>query len=77
MWKVRHDNNTRHHAAVGAATLDRLGVARQATGKTSTLLITMGAAPAIAHRWLRIGNAHACLCRFNRRTMTLDDRAAA
>ena len=39
-----------HHAAVGAATLDRLGVARQSTGKTSALLITMGAAPAIAHR---------------------------
>ncbi|MCG7631349.1 hypothetical protein MHN80_03405 [Gordonia McavH-238-E] len=52
-----------HHAAVGAATLDRLGVARQSTGRTSTLLITMGAAPAIAHRWLRIGNAHAWLCR--------------
>ncbi len=52
-----------HHAAVGAATLDRLGVARQSTGKTSALLITMGAAPAIAHRWLRIGNAHAWLSR--------------
>lgn len=47
-----------HHAAVGAATLDRLGVARESTGKTSILLIAMGAAPTIAHRWLRIGNCH-------------------
>lgn len=46
-----------HHAAAGAATLDRLGVAHPSTGTTSALLITMGVAPALAHRWLRIGAA--------------------
>ncbi|MGV9713825.1 DUF222 domain-containing protein [Gordonia sp. NPDC003424] len=46
-----------HHAAVGAATLDRLGVARESAGRTAKLLMTMGAAPAVAHRWLRIGTA--------------------
>ncbi|MET9199897.1 DUF222 domain-containing protein [Gordonia sp. NPDC003585] len=46
-----------HHAATTAATLDRLGVARHTTSKTSALLIAMGVAPAVAHRWLRIGTA--------------------
>ena len=34
-----------HHAATIAATLDRLGVARHTTSKTSALLIAMGVAP--------------------------------
>ncbi|AZG46842.1 HNH endonuclease [Gordonia insulae] len=52
-----------HQLAVHAAALDRLGVARRSGGTTRNLLMQMGAAPAVASRWLRIGAAMSMLQR--------------
>ncbi|MFW0785326.1 HNH endonuclease, partial [Gordonia sp. CPCC 206044] len=46
-----------HQLAVHVAAMDRLGVAQRTGGRTRGLLIEMGAAPAVADRWLRIGTA--------------------
>ncbi|MFW0784154.1 HNH endonuclease [Gordonia sp. CPCC 206044] len=46
-----------HQLAVHVAAMDRLGVAQRSGGRTRGLLIEMGAAPAVADRWLRIGTA--------------------
>ncbi|MGV9712510.1 DUF222 domain-containing protein [Gordonia sp. NPDC003424] len=48
-------NTVTHRLAVAITEMDRLGVAAATGGKTKKLLITMGLAPAVADRLLRIG----------------------
>lgn len=50
-------NTVAHLLAVCAAEMNRLGVAQANGGKTKALLITMGLAPSVADRLLRIGRA--------------------
>jgi hypothetical protein len=50
-------NVTEYHLAVGAALIDRLGLAKQSGTTTSMLLQANGAAPVAASRWIQIGTA--------------------